>query len=293
MDKRIVTQIIVDNTVAYSELWDDESKIEYEKKFDTAKAWNISTTMYYKAGGIPWKSGEARNNVCYLGLVYKKINDDENDINACCAAQMFLDSGDGMVFRGNIGPWYSKETNEFHLNKIDAVELIEKSLESFKNKSPEDKYPDEVFIHAKTYFNDEEWEGFEEAAKGKTNIIGIRIRPDSNFKLFRDFVYCVPRGTVFKVNNKLAYLWTKGFITRLQTQVGLETPNPLSIELTRGDKDIETICKDIMALTKLNYNACIFSDGLPVTLKFADAIGNVLTAGKNIQSEVLTFKNYI
>jgi hypothetical protein len=36
---------------------------------------------------------------------------------------------------------------------------------------------------------------------------------------------------------------------------------------------------DIMALTKLNYNACLFADGAPITLKFANAVGEVLTAG--------------
>jgi hypothetical protein len=32
-------------------------------------------------------------------------------------------------------------------------------------------------------------------------------------------------------------------------------------------------------LTKLNFNACIYGDGLPVTLPFADAVGEILTAG--------------
>jgi hypothetical protein len=46
----------------------------------------------------------------------------------------------------------------------------------------------------------------------------------------------------------------------------------------------------MLALSKLNYNACVFADGSPVTLKFADSIGEVLTAGKNIGSEVVPFK---
>ncbi|UAC04631.1 hypothetical protein KVP06_02785 [Geobacter sulfurreducens] len=57
--------------------------------------------------------------------------------------------------------------------------------------------------------------------------------------------------------------------------------------------DFKTVCQDILSLTKLNYNACIFGDGLPVTLRFANSIGEVLTAGKNIRAEVLTFKHYI
>jgi hypothetical protein len=268
-------------------------KERLERIFDSAKAWNISTTLYYKAGGIPWKLGEIRSNVCYLGLVYKKVNNSEDSRNACCAAQMFLDSGDGMVFRGNIGPWYNPETKQFHLHKKDAFELFSLSLESFKEKSLEDKYPDEVFIHAKTYFDEEEWAGFQDAAEGKCKIVGVRIRDDSNFKLYRDFNYCIPRGSALIVTSNLAYLWTKGFIPRIQTQLGLETPNPISIEVVRGDKDILIVCKDILALTKLNYNACIFADGSPVTLRFADAIGEVLTAGKNIKGDILPFKHYV
>ena len=54
-----------------------------------------------------------------------------------------------------------------------------------------------------------------------------------------------------------------------------------------------SFANDIMSLTKLNYNACIYGDGLPVTLKFADSIGEILTAGKNLDTGVLPFKFYI
>ncbi len=293
LDEKIITQIIRESKIAYEELWDNEDKIALEKKFDSAKAWNISTTLYYKSGGLPWRLGEVRDNVCYLGLVYKKLDTNENSRNACCAAQMFLDSGDGMVFRGNIGPWYNPQKNEFHLEKDDAIDIITQSLEAFKNYSPSNSYPKEVFIHAKTYFEDDEWEGFLEAAHAKCKIIGVRIRDDRAFKLYRDFSYCIPRGSCLVYDSNRAYLWTRGFITRLQTQLGLETPNPLNIEITRGESNIETVCKDILALTKLNYNTCSFADGSPVTLKFAESIGEVLTAGKNIQGNVLPFKHYI
>lgn len=293
LNDKIVTQIIRESTIAYDLLWTDEDKIKYERLFDTAKAWNIATTLYYKSGGIPWKLGEVRKKVCYLGLVYKQIDLDANKNNACCAAQMFLDSGDGMVFRGNIGPWYNPKTKEFHISKDDANELLSLSLEAFKEKSDTGEYPDEIFIHAKTNFDDEEWEGFTEACRGKSRIIGVRIKGDSSFKLYRDFSYCVPRGTVLYITDTFAYLWTKGFIPRIQTQLGLETPNPISVEIVRGKKDIESVCKDILALTKLNYNACIFADGFPVTLRFAESIGEVLTAGRNIKSEVLPFKHYV
>ena len=204
---------------------------------------------------------------------------------------MFLDSGDGMVFRGNVGPWWNPETKEFHLQSKDAKEIINQSIQSYFNRF--NTYPKEIFIHAKTYFDDNEWAGFEEATDGKCKIIGVRIRDDHSFKLYRHNQYCIPRGMMFQYDVNKTYLWTKGFIPRLKTQIGLETPNPIDIQITRGQADIETVCKDILSLTKLNYNACIYGDGLPVTLKFADSIGEILTAGKNIKSGVLPFKYYI
>lgn len=68
-----------------------------------------------------------------------------------------------------------------------------------------------------------------------------------------------------------------------------EVPNPLVIDISKGEADIYVVLKDILALTKLNYNTCIFGDGMPITLKFADAVGEILTAGpiKDVSSAAL------
>ncbi|MFW5983250.1 MAG: argonaute/piwi family protein [bacterium] len=293
LESKIVTQIIRYSTIAYDKIWDKSEKIEAEKKFDTAKAWNIATTLYYKTGGLPWLLGDIRSNVCYIGIVYKKTHVEESNKNACCAAQMFLDSGDGVVFRGNIGPWYNPETHEFHISKEQAKEIIIKSLETFKGRIHPESEPTEIFIHARTDFNDEEWEGFNEAVTGSTKVVCIRIKENKVAKLYRDYSYSVPRGTVLSFDSKFAYLWTKGYIPRIQTQLGLETPNPLEIEIKRGEAQIDTVCRDILALTKLNYNACLYGEGLPVTLRFADKIGDILTAGRDINCGVLPFKHYV
>ena len=290
LSSKIVTQIIRESKIAYEDIY-PQKRIDEELKFDTAKAWNIANTLYYKLGGLPWKLGDVRDGVCYLGLVYKKIESDSKNKNACCAAQMFLDSGDGMVFKGNVGPWWNPKSGEFHLSEQDAYEIISQSLESYYSKFG--NYPKEIFIHAKTYFDDVEWKGFEEAVQGKSQIIGVRIRANGTFKLYRGFSYCVPRGTMLQYDDSKALLWTKGFIPRFKTQMGLETPNPVDIAITRGSANIDTVCKDILSLTKLNYNACIYGDGVPVTLKFADSIGEILTAGKDIKTGVLPFKHYI
>ena len=97
-----------------------------------------------------------------------------------------------------------------------------------------------------------------------------------------------------KHDERRALLWTKGFVPRIQTALGLETPSPLDIRIDKGDADIDVVVRDILALTKLNYNACLYGDGLPVTLRFADKIGNILTAtAEQTTCPPLSFKFYI
>jgi hypothetical protein len=65
------------------------------------------------------------------------------------------------------------------------------------------------------------------------------------------------------------------------------------IEISKGEADINVVVKDILSLTKLNYNTCIFGDGMPITLKFADAVGEILTAGPIKDIPPLPFGHYI
>jgi hypothetical protein len=82
-------------------------------------------------------------------------------------------------------------------------------------------------------------DSFTETAEGNSIIIGVRIQNTGQFKSYRDYAFCVPYGTTMKVATDKAYLWTKGFIPRLQTQIGLETPNPIMVEITKESADIE------------------------------------------------------
>jgi hypothetical protein len=88
----------------------------------------------------------------------------------------------------------------------------------------------------------------------------------------------VLRGTAVCISWREGYLWTTGYIPRLRTYPGFETPKPILVDINRGDGDLSTVMRDVLALTKINYNACDYSSGLPVTLKFADRVGEILTA---------------
>jgi hypothetical protein len=95
------------------------------------------------------------------------------------------------------------------------------------------------------------------------------------------------------LTGRLGYLWTNGFVPRLGTYMGWEVPRALSIEVCRGEAELTQVMADIMALTKVNFNSCIFADGSPVTLRFADAVGEILTAAPIPDLPPLPFRHYI
>ena len=103
-------------------------------------------------------------------------------------------------------------------------------------------------------------------------MVGVRIREEKNLKLYRKGQNPVLRGLANIRGARGAHLWTRGWTPRIQTYPGREVPNPLIIDINKGEADIAVVLKDILALTKLNYNTCIFGDGMPITLKFADAV---------------------
>lgn len=285
---RAITQIIRESTLAL------EAGSSRRRMQDTASiAWNLSVSSFYKAGGRPWRLQSIREGVCYVGLVFKHDNKNIDNTYACCGAQMFLTNGEGMVFKGMPGRYYSTATREFHLTSEQAADIGARIINAYQAQTGE--LPKELFIHGRTRFNDEEWHGFCSALPEQVNVCGVRISRSDEFKLYRPGRMPVLRGTVITQSDKVAYLWTSGFIPELETYPGWEVPNPLRVEICRGEAEIDSVVSDILQLTKLNFNACIYGDGLPVTLRFADAIGEILTAApeRDIPESPLSFRHYI
>src|SRR5260370_41737499 len=67
-------------------------------------AWNLSPTSFYKIRGKPWRLAELRDDVCHVGLVFKRIERPSARDNPPCGAQMFLGSRHALAFRGAVGP---------------------------------------------------------------------------------------------------------------------------------------------------------------------------------------------
>ena len=293
LEHRIVTQIVRESTLVPGDFLKSNGEPKRRVEDPATIAWKLSSGSYYKSGGRPWQLADVRPGVCYVGLVYKRQEQGASPQHSVCAAQMFLSDGDGVVFRGALGPWFHPDTKQFHLDREAAGRLASTVLSEYRNQHGQD--PVELFIHAKAAFSDEEWAGFQDACNGTAvNIVGVQIADAwDQLKLFRSGAYPVIRGTAMMTGGRSAFLWTSGFVPRLGTYMGPDTPNPLQISIRRGDASLETVMKDVLGLSKVNFNTCLFNDRFPVTIRFADAIGEILAAAPLEGEPMLPFKFYI
>lgn len=284
---KVVVQVVRESSLST----DGDNDFGRRRLQDPASlAWNLTTTAFFKAGGRPWKLADVRPGVCYVGLVFKINTVDPAAGNACCGAQMFLDSGDGLVFKAT-GSWYSRDRKEFRLSDEAATALVSKVVNAYSelHGAP----PKELFIHGRKRFSLAEWDAFKAGAPSSTNVVCVRISKSHDMKLYRPGKTPVMRGSTYRLTENRSLLWTSGYIPELVTYPGREVPNPLLVEVSRGQADRLQVLTDVMGLTKVNFNACIFSDGLPVTLRFADAVGEILTAAPHIEGPPLPFRHYI
>ena len=256
------------------------------------RAWNVGSAAYYKAGGKPWRLSTARDGVCYVGLVYHRTAREMGDRTACCAAQMFLDTGDGVVLRGDFGKWFSPETREMHLTKDAARDLMSRVLREYDGLPG--KVPlREVFLHYRSSITELEFEGFKSACPPNVKVTGIHIRSDRRVRLFREGTRPIIRGTFWKTSERSGFLWSSGFKDRLATYDGWETPVPQRLVIEFGEANLKQVATDIFGLTKLNYNSCRFGDSRPVTIGFSESVGEILVSNPTVKMASSKFRFYM
>jgi hypothetical protein len=243
---------------------------------EATRAWNLYTALYYKAGGVPWRLVREFSQLtsCYIGISFYKSLDKTKLLTS--TAQVFNELGEGVILRG--GPArISKDDKQIHLSADDSYTILKDALDIYRREHK--NFPARVILHKSSVHNEEEIEGFEKA------LFDCSIEPEqANFvsitrsftRLFRGNRYPPLRGTFLDLGGDLYILYTKGSVDFFTAYPGLYVPLPLGI---RCDKVAETpleIGKEILALTKMNWNNTQFDGGEPITLRAAHQVGGIL-----------------
>ena len=220
LKEKIVTQIVRETTLTPDEFRRENGMMIRRVEDPATIAWKLGTGAYYKAGGKPWQLADVRPGVCYVGLVYKRsdLTSDKRARLLCSADVPIRRRGRG-ISGGALGPWFQTDTKQFHLDQDAAKSLIEMVVGEYKRLHG--VAPNELFIHAKSAFTDAEWAGFSAGSGETTNLVGVQIADArDDLKLFRPGEYPVIRGTALQVGERHAFLWTAGYVPRLDTYMG-------------------------------------------------------------------------
>jgi hypothetical protein len=152
-----------------------------------------------------------------------------------------------------------------------------RALQSYKREHG--NYPARLVVHKTSRFHPEECEGFQKAIEQSEIEIAdfIWMPRRSPVRLFPNGVYPPLRGTAMRLDNAQTILYTRGSVDFFRTYPGLYVPNPLVLHAQRRDTpDWNLLLKETLALTKMNWNGTQFDGALPITLKAARQVGDIL-----------------
>jgi len=96
-----------------------------------------------------------------------------------------------------------------------------------------------------------------------------------------------------RLPDKSILLYTFGYIPYLNVYPGPRVPSPLEILEHHGSTSIDIICREILALTKLNWNSAKFCIKAPITISFARRVGFFLRNAPTTLTPKNKFKFYM
>jgi hypothetical protein len=99
-----------------------------------ARAWNLHTALYYKAGGVPWRLPRETTDLdsCYVGITFYRSGD--HTTLDTSVAQVFNERGDGVIVRGAPAK-VSHHDKQPHLTENDAHALLCDALGRYRKNT--------------------------------------------------------------------------------------------------------------------------------------------------------------
>ena len=239
---------------------------------DATRAWNFTTALYHKAGGLLWRLTDLEPGVCFVGVSFFRELGDAGRMRTSMA-QAFTAGGDGYVLRGETFEWEDGQRSP-HLNRKLAASLLRDVIEVYKRQNRE-SLPSRIVVHKSSAYWEEELDGFHEACAviPQKDFVAIGSR---DLQFYRRGEYPPLRGTYVKFSDTDLLLYTNGYVPYLRTYPGARVPRPLEILEHHGDSPWDVLLKETLALTKMNWNTADFCGREPITLAFSRRVGQVL-----------------
>lgn len=247
---------------------------EDAKQSDATRAWNLSVALYYKAGNIPWRPSSLMKDVCFVGVSFHHLKRRSGDIVYASIAEAFSNDVEPFALKGASIPRSQSRNKQPYLNEEQASELVRKVISNYQLRVG--SLPSRVVVHKTSLYQPEEEEGFRKGLLAEVAACDLVWLAPTRFRLLRRGMREPLRGTLCTIEDREHYLFTTGYVPWWDVYPGPHIPAPLEIGV-RGETDIVERAREILALTKMNWNSAEGIGRHPITISFARRVGIVMT----------------
>lgn len=242
---------------------------------DATRAWNLHTALYYKARGRPWRlpRDPGEFTTCFVGVSFYQALDRASVMTSM--AQVFDERGDGVIVQGGRAE-LSKDDRTPHLSEADSFALLRQALRQYR--ATHGTLPARVAIHKTSSFTLGELAGFHAAAEEERidRLDAVSLSDDTTHRVFRYGAYPPLRGTLVGLDDREHLLYTRGSVEFYATYPGLYVPQPLLFRCEDIEQGPRQIARELLALSKLNWNQTQFDGSVPITVVAARKVGEIL-----------------
>jgi hypothetical protein len=253
------------------------------------RAWNLSPSLYYKAGHEPWRPSDLPSNTCFIGISFHHLKRREGDVVYASVAQAFSNEIEPFALKGSTLPHDQRRDRQPYLTEKQAADLMKDVLDKYEALAG--IQPSRVVVHKTSLYQPEEDAGFRQAAETRVPVCDLVWMRSTAFRLIRKGTQEPWRGTLCTIGDE-SYLFTSGYVPWWDEYPGPHIPAPLQIG-SSGPTDIRERAREILALTKMNWNS---SEGIgrhPITISFARKVGMLMTELADNQTPNPSYRFYM
>lgn len=250
-------------------------------------AWRLSIALYTKSGGTPWVLADVEPGTAFIGIDYAmRAGDAGGQRFAICCSQVFDAEGSGLEFVAYEADGVHMFGKNPYLRRDQMLKVMARSLAIYQRKHSGDP-PRRVVVHKNTEFRAEEIDGVFDALQNADSVELVHVQQSCGWRgVFiaapqQPHGYPCHRGTTFQLGANEALLWTQGNLPAVANgkdyfKEGKGTPEPLLLVRHAGLGSLDDLCRETLALTKMDWNNDGPYDRLPVTLNFAGTLATIV-----------------
>lgn len=191
-------------------------------------------------------------------------------------AQVFNERGEGLIVQGgNARIAIDRQDRTPHLSANDTRQLLAVGLGSYRREHR--TIPARIVVHKTSRFDEAEIEGCRDVASNeRVEILDLVSLRRSNVRLFRAATAPVHRGTAMMFDECSGMVYLKGTIPYFRVYPGPYVPRALEFTRDDGETTPVELSRELLELSKLNFNNTQFDSGDPITVLAARRVGDIL-----------------